>query len=70
MTNLEKTKEILSLVVTAASAIVALSEIWAKVGPEVKKAIMPLIDGCKKIAEDNSKPDNSFDQEIKAIENK
>lgn len=50
MTNLKKVKDVLSLVVTAATAMVALAEIWNKIGPDVKKVIQPVIDGCKKIA--------------------
>ena len=49
MTNLKKINEILNLVVVAATAVVTLAEIWAKIGPEVKKAVTPVIDGCKKI---------------------
>ncbi len=50
MTNLKKINEVLGLVVSAASAVVTLSEIWKKVGPDVKKALKPVFDGCKKIA--------------------
>lgn len=50
MTNLKKINDILTLVVSGASALVTLSEIWKKVAPEVKKAIAPVIEGCKKIA--------------------
>lgn len=50
MTNLKKINDILTLVVSAATAVVKLSEIWKEVGPDVKKAIAPVIEGCKKIA--------------------
>lgn len=54
MTNLRKINDILTLVVTAATAVVTLAGIWEKIGPDVKKAIGPVIDGCKKIAETNN----------------
>ena len=50
MTNLKKINEVLRLVVSAATAVVALSEIWKKIGPDVKKALEPVFDECKKIA--------------------
>lgn len=50
MTNLKKINDILTLVVSAATAVVTLSEIWKKVGPDVKKALAPVVEGCKKIA--------------------
>lgn len=50
MTNLKKINDILTLVVSGASALVTLSEIWKKVAPDVKKALGPVIEGCKKIA--------------------
>lgn len=50
MTNLKKINDILTLVVSAATAVVKLSEIWKEVGPDVKKALEPVIEGCKKIA--------------------
>lgn len=50
MTNLKKINEILGLVVSAATAVVGLSEIWKRIGPDVKKALQPVFDGCKKIA--------------------
>ena len=50
MTNLKKINDILGLVVTAATAVVTLSEIWSKIGPDVKNALQPVLDGCKKIA--------------------
>lgn len=58
MTNFKKINEILTLIVTTASAVVALSDIWAKIGPDVKKTLKPVIDGCKRIAstEQQSKP--------------
>ena len=64
MNNLEKTKQVLSVFVLAASAIVKLSELWEKVGPEVKKCVKPVIDGCKKIADIDVEP------ELKSIESK
>lgn len=50
MTNLKKINEVLGLVVSVATAVVTLSEIWKKIGPDVKKALEPVFDGCKKIA--------------------
>ena len=55
MTNLKKVNEILTLVVTAATAVVTLAEIWDKIGPDVKKALGPVVDGCRKIASGSSK---------------
>ncbi len=56
MTNLKKVNEILSLVVSAATAVVALAEIWEKIGSDVKRVIKPVIDGCKRIASAESDP--------------
>lgn len=56
MTNLKKINEILALVVSGASAVVALAEIWNKVGPDIKKVLHPVFEGCKKLtASSNSK---------------
>lgn len=49
--NTVKVKQVLSLVVVAAGAVVALADLWDKVGPEVKKVIRPVIDGCKDVAD-------------------
>ena len=49
MTNLEKAKDVFALVVSAATAMVTLSEIWKRIAPEVKKAVKPVYEGCKKI---------------------
>ncbi len=54
MTNLKKINDILTLVVSGASALVTLSEIWKKVAPEVKKTLEPVVEGCKKIAPESS----------------
>lgn len=50
MTKLKKINDILTLVMSAAKAVVTLSEIWKKVGPDVKKALAPVVEGCRKIA--------------------
>lgn len=51
MNNLEKAKDVFALVVSTATALVTLSEIWKRIAPEVKKAVKPVYEGCKKIAD-------------------
>lgn len=68
MSNLQKTKEVLSFIVTAASAIVTLAEIWKKVEPEIKRIAIPLLEQCKAIASDDVK--EKIDLELKEIEKK
>jgi len=53
MKNTEKAKDILELIVSAATAVVALAAMWKKIWPDVKKALGPVLDGCKKIAAQN-----------------
>ncbi len=72
MTKIEKAGAILGLVVLAAKAIGTLAEVWEQVGPKVKEIIKPVVNECKKIAED-SKKDDENDKEpalIEVIENK
>lgn len=54
MNNLNKAKYVLEFVVASATAIVALAELWEKVGPEIKKVLKPVLESCKKIASDHS----------------
>ena len=54
MNNFQKAKDILDLVVAAAAAIVTIVELWEKHGPEVKKALKPVLDGCKKLNSSSS----------------
>ena len=68
MTNLQKTKEVLSLIVTAASALVSLADIWKTVEPKVKRIVVPFLEQCKTIANDDTK--DKIDLEIKEIEKK
>lgn len=64
MNNLEKTKQVMEVVILTASALVKLSELWKKIEPEVKRIVTPVIDGCKKISDIDPKT------ELKAIEEK
>ena len=64
MNNLEKTKQVMEIVILTASALVKLSELWKKIEPEVKRIVTPVIDGCKKISDIDPKT------ELKAIEEK
>lgn len=66
MTNLKKFNDILALVVSGAKAVVALAEIWNKVGPDVKKVLHPVFEGCKKLAASS----NSKTNELLVIEQK
>lgn len=50
MNNLKKIDDILGVTVKIATAIVTLAGIWKEIGPDVKKALKPVIEACKKIA--------------------
>lgn len=50
MNNLKKIDDILGVTVKIATAIVTLAGIWKEIGPDVKKTLKPVIDGCKRIA--------------------
>ena len=58
MNNIEKAKEIFGLVISAATVIVALANIWKEVGPRVKAIVNPFIDDCRKLT--NGNPGNSL----------
>lgn len=66
MTNLKKINEVFGLIVSIASSVVTLSEIWNKIKPDVKKALQPVLDGCKSIATNS----NSEEEKPTNIENK
>ena len=63
--NLQKTKDILSLAVTALSAVPTLIELGKKIAPEVKKALSPVFDGYKKLS---TKPETNSTTEVEKIE--
>ncbi len=70
MTKLQKTQQILNLIVSMAGAIVTLSEIWNKISPQVKKIVIPVIDDCKKLIDETKNEDEEdFEKEIKTIVN-
>ncbi len=50
MDEIRQLKKILALIVTGATVVVALAEIWNKIGPEVTKAVKPFVDDCRKLA--------------------
>ena len=71
MTKIEKAGAILGLVVLAAKAVTALSEVWEQVGPKVKDIFKPLVDECNKLAEDFNRDEEGDEttELIEAIEN-
>ena len=73
MSKIQKTQEVLTLVVTAASAIVALYKIWNKIAPEVKKVVLPVMEECKKVIKDNDELQDVADElelELKSLTSK
>ena len=54
MKNLIKAKEVLNFVVASAAAIVALADLWERVGPEIKKVLKPVLESCKRITSDST----------------
>ena len=70
MTKLQKTQQILNLIVSMAGAIVALSEIWNKISPQVKRTVGPIVEDCKKLIEDTTDDEDDSDEDIEVIENR
>lgn len=64
MKSLNTAKGIIEFIVASAGAIMTFKKLWDQFGPEVKKALKPVVDSAKKIA------DTDFNQELKAIEEK
>lgn len=54
MKNLIKAKEVLNFVIASAAAIVALADLWERVGPEIKKVLKPVLESCKRITSDSA----------------
>ncbi len=68
MKNAEKVAAILGLVVVMAKAVVTLSEVWSEIAPKVKKAVKPIIDGCKALTKSDDEGQNSTESLIEVIE--
>lgn len=47
MNRLAKVEGILAMVVTSAHAVIALKDLWDKVGPDVMKVVTPVLDAYK-----------------------
>ena len=53
MSKVERTKEILGLIVVGAEAIVGLSKLWEQIEPEVKRIVKNFVNACKKLTDEN-----------------